>query len=291
MNEPAANHGAVSEGHVTSADGTRIGFLRQGDGPGLVLVQGAMGTAYSFTELAAALSSTYTVYSVDRRGRGLSPKPYDSAHDIARDVDDIDVVLEETGAASVFGLSSGAIITLEAARTLPRVTRAAVYEPPFYADGISREGVRRLDAEIERGDLPAALLTSLLTAGSAPRQLQLVPRPLARLLAAAVLSADARRPPPAPRLRDLLPGIRFDFNVVEGKDGAIGTFASVDKPVLLRSGTTSAAFLRQSVTTLAEILPRAHHVVIEGAGHSGPWNASQGGRPLLVAARLREFFV
>src|SRR5262245_12996506 len=38
--------------HAVSADGTRIGFERRGSGPALVLVQGAMGTAYTFRELA-----------------------------------------------------------------------------------------------------------------------------------------------------------------------------------------------------------------------------------------------
>ena len=59
----------------------------------------------------------------------------------------------ETGASRVFGLSSGAVITLEAARTLPRITHAAVYEPPFYPGGISHPGIRQLNTEIERGDL------------------------------------------------------------------------------------------------------------------------------------------
>lgn len=48
-------------GHVLSADGTRIGFERLGAGPGLVLVQGAMGTAYTYRQLAQALADSFTV--------------------------------------------------------------------------------------------------------------------------------------------------------------------------------------------------------------------------------------
>ena len=276
--------------HVVSRDGTRIGYLQTGRGPGIVLVQGAMGDAFNFQELAAALSPFLTVYCADRRGRGMSPKSYDAGHNIARDVEDIDAILSKTGATYVFGLSSGAVITLEAARTLDRVVKVAVFEPPFYANGISHAGIRRLNAEIEGGDLGAALIDSLLTAGTAPMVFKLLPRPIARLFGRAVLSADARRRSPYARLRDLLPGVRYDFNAVGGMDGKINFYADMHKPVLLLSGTKSPAFLRQSVRTLEQILPIAQHVELDGLGHDGPWNESRGGQPHDVAGALRNFF-
>jgi len=281
----------ASRRHVTSRDGTRIGFLQQGRGPGLVLVQGAMGTAEHYRELADALSRHFSVHSVDRRGRGMSPRPYDSDHDIARDVEDVDAVLAETGATRVFGLSSGAVITLEATRTLPRVERAAVYEPPFYPEGISWAQIRRLEGEIDRGDLPSALITALRAAGTAPAPVRVLPHRVLRVLAAGVLAADAHAPGPAHmELRQLLPGIRYDFNAVGGMDGKIQTLSTIEQPVLLLSGTRSPAFLQQSVRTLEGILPRAERVELEGLSHSGPWNASRGGRPALVAEALRRFF-
>lgn len=280
----------VTQHHVPSADGTRIGFFRRGAGPGLLLIQGAMATAHNFADLAQALAADFTVYTPDRRGRGISPKPYDSGHHIARDVEDLDAILADTGASRVFGLSSGAVITLEAARTLPRITQAAVYEPPFYADGISRDGIRRLDAEIERGDLAAALVDALLVAQTAPALIRILPRPLTRLLAAVVLRLDGRRSGRYTALRDLLPGVRYDFNDVGGIDRKIHTFASVGQPMLLLSGTRSPAFLRQSIRELAGILPRAQHIELDGLDHSSSWNADRGGRPDVVAAPLREFF-
>lgn len=249
-----------------------------------------MGTAHDFEDLALALSPTFTVYTPDRRGRGLSPRPYDGEHDIARDVEDVDAMLTETGADRVFGLSSGAMITLEAARTLPRIVRAAVYEPPFYSDGISHEGIRRLNAEIERGDLPSALVSALRVSETAPRALGLLPRPVARVLASIVLSVDARKPGKNAKLRDLLPGIRYDFNVVGGRDGEMATFVSIQQPMLLLSGTKSPAFLRQSIRKLQGVLPLARHVESDGLDHSSSWNASRGGSPDVVAAALREYF-
>nr|WP_269329147.1 alpha/beta hydrolase [Kineosporia babensis] len=264
--------------------------MRRGQGPGILLVQGAMGTAHTYDQLSQALSSHFTVYALDRRGRGLSPRPYEQQHTIARDVEDIDVFLEHTGSSFVYGLSSGAVITLEATRTLPRITRAAVYEPPFYRDGISLEGVRRLNAEIERGDLPAALVTSLLTSGTAPAPLRLLPRPAARTLAALVLAVDARKAPSEQRLQDLLPGIRYDFNAVAGQDGRMSTFASIEAPMLLLGGTKSPAFLRQAIRDLAETLPQATLVELEGLDHAGSWNSARGDGPERVASQLKDFF-
>lgn len=100
-----------SKEYVTSKDGTRIGFLCWGIGPGIVLVQGAMATAYNFEQLAQSMAHNFTVYTPYRPGRRMSPKPYDSKHNIARDVEDLEAILTKTGASQIFGLSSGAMIT------------------------------------------------------------------------------------------------------------------------------------------------------------------------------------
>src|SRR6266567_5236386 len=59
---------------VTSADGTPIAFSRSGEGPPVILVDGALcyrgfGPA---AKLAARLSRRLTVFTYDRRGRGGS---------------------------------------------------------------------------------------------------------------------------------------------------------------------------------------------------------------------------
>jgi pimeloyl-ACP methyl ester carboxylesterase len=198
---------SITESYITSQDGTRIGYLQRGSGPGLVLVQGAMGTAYNYDDLANVLASSFTVYTPDRRGRGMSPKPYTADYTIARDVEDIDALLAATGASRVFGLSSGAMITLEAVRTLPRITQAAVYEPPFYRDGISHTGIQALNAEIESGNLGTGLVTTLATTQMVPAADKL-PKPIARILGGFALWVDDRRPGPYARIRNLLPSVQ-----------------------------------------------------------------------------------
>ena len=127
--------------NVISKDGTSIGYTKIGQGPVLILVDGALCYRASGPNgpLAELLSAHFTVYTYDRRGRGGSRevKPYA----IEREVEDIAAIIEEAGqSAYLYGISSGAALALEAAMRLPSVTKLALYEAPFVVDG-SRQPV------------------------------------------------------------------------------------------------------------------------------------------------------
>src|SRR5438477_4496424 len=141
---------------VTSHDGTTIGYRRVGDGPGLVVLHGAMESSRSHLQLAEALADSFTVFLPDRRGRGLSG-PYPAGYSVRTEVDDMAAVLAKTGAQYVFGVSSGAIIWLYAALELPAIRKAAIFEPPLPIDDVkSRPLMRRFDDEIARGKVASA---------------------------------------------------------------------------------------------------------------------------------------
>src|SRR3982751_5903776 len=89
---------------VISADGTVIGYRQLGSGPKLILVHGGMQASQKFLKLSEALADTFTVYVVDRRGRGLSGKHGDH-YSVAREVEDIQALVDKTGARFIFGLS------------------------------------------------------------------------------------------------------------------------------------------------------------------------------------------
>lgn len=287
--------------HTTSRDGTSIGYLTRSSGtasgPGIVLIQGAMATCRQYDDLATSLASTFTVHTTDRRGRGLSPKPYDQTHDIARDVEDLEAVLVATASSRVFGLSSGAMIVLEATRTLPpgRIAQAAVYEPPFYpstpGQELSRKGVQQLNAEVESGDYASALLSALTLSRAGLPILNYIPRPIGRLLTASILYAESWKEKGMSgdtKLVDLVPSVRYDFNDVERmNERGMENLRSIQQPVLLISGTKSAEYLQESVRRLEGILPNAKHVVLEGLDHGGAWN---GKGAAMVAQVLKEFF-
>jgi pimeloyl-ACP methyl ester carboxylesterase len=65
---------------VISRDGTPIAFDRSGNGPALILVDGALcsRTFGPSPKIAPLLAKHFTVYVYDRRGRGQSGdvKPY-----------------------------------------------------------------------------------------------------------------------------------------------------------------------------------------------------------------------
>ena len=71
---------------VTSKDGTSIEYDILGQGPPLLIVNGAMSVRdFVFArKMAEGLASKFTVYNYDRRGRGgsVDTKPYAAQREI-----------------------------------------------------------------------------------------------------------------------------------------------------------------------------------------------------------------
>ena len=120
---------------VTSNDGTPIAFDRTGDGPAVILVGGAFQVRVDpkMSQLAALLAPRYSVLTYDRRGRGDSGDT--APYAVEREVGDLEALIKEAGgSAFVFGMSSGAVLALDAAAYGLPTTKLAVYEPPFIVD-------------------------------------------------------------------------------------------------------------------------------------------------------------
>jgi pimeloyl-ACP methyl ester carboxylesterase len=119
---------------VTSKDGTRIAYDVYGQGPAVILVDGAMATRAfgGSTELAKSLAKAgVTTCAYDRRTRGESgdTQPYA----VAREIEDIEALIYLAGGtAHLYGKSSGGALALEAAAVLgKKVNKLAVYEVPY----------------------------------------------------------------------------------------------------------------------------------------------------------------
>ena len=89
-------------------------------------------------KLAQLLSARFTVYSYDRRGRGDSG---DSArYAVSREIEDLAAMIGAAGGnAHVWGLSSGAVLALEAADGGVPIRKLAIQEPPLVVDPADRQ--------------------------------------------------------------------------------------------------------------------------------------------------------
>jgi pimeloyl-ACP methyl ester carboxylesterase len=313
-------------GSVTSRDGTTIGYRQLGCGPGVIAVHGGMQAAQNLMKLAGALADSFTVYLPDRRGRGLSGPP-GSRYSLATECEDIDALAQATGAGNIFGLSSGAIIALQAALALPAIGKAALYEPPLSVNGSTPTGwVARYDREVTQGKLASAAITAARGTQTAPPVLRFMPRIAVELLLNAALRpggnrAGGRGSPaggsPARRaalrmllwplrkaaqrnqapgeaasrhdvpLRTLVPTMHYDAQLVLETEGTLHTFASTPADMLLLGGSKSPAYLKTSLDALASVLPRAQRAELTGCDHLAPDNS---GAPERVAQKLRSFF-
>jgi pimeloyl-ACP methyl ester carboxylesterase len=278
-------------GSVVSRDGTTIGYRQLGQGPGLVMLHGAMESAQSHMQLAEALADIYTVYLPDRRGRGLSG-PYGKGYGVQEDVEDLDALLTKTGAHFVFGVSSGAIISLQAALTLPAIHKAAIFEPPLMSSGSApTRWLTRFDNEIAQGKVAAAMITGMKGAGMGPPMLNLIPRwLLERMTTMMMASEDKKASRDDVTMRMLAPTLHYDFQLVIEMDGALESFRALRAEVLLLGGTKSPAYLTRAVAALEKVLPHVTRVEFPGLGHEASGNTDRRGQPERVAQELRRFF-
>lgn len=276
---------------VTSSDGTTISYRQLGDGPGLVLLHGAMESSESHLQLAEALADSFTVYLPDRRGRGMSGM-YGEDYSIAKEVADLDALLTATNTHNIFGVSAGAIIALRSALDLPAVWKAAIFEPPLIVnESLSTGFLARYDSEIAQGKIVSALVTGMLGAQMGPSIFKYVPRPLLEYLTKTMVSREDRSAAPdAVTMRKLAPTLHYEFQLAFEANDTLEGLKDVQADIMLLGGSRSPAYLKTALDALAKMLPNARRVEFPGLGHGATGNTNRGGKPVLVAKELLRFF-
>ncbi|MGW4642376.1 alpha/beta fold hydrolase [Sphaerisporangium sp. NPDC004334] len=240
---------------VTSADGTEIAYERAGEGPALVLVDGAMchRAAGPMRPLAALLRDRFTVHAYDRRGRGESSDTPPYA--VAREVEDLQAVIARAGGrAFVYGISSGAALALAAAAAGSGIAGLALYEPPFMAeveDGPhSKEYTERLRELLDagrRGDAVALFMT--------------------RVGVPAAVVAGMREQSSWAAFEAIAPTLAYDDAVLTGGVVPRDLARAVAVPSLVLAGDAGPAPLRQAARATAEALPNAEYRTLPGQTH------------------------
>lgn len=265
---------------VTSQDGTKIAFDRVGSGPAVVLINGAM--AYramdpTLGRLAELLSTDFSVYNFDRRGRGESGDTQPFAK--TREIEDVQALIDDAGGqAALFGVSSGGAIALETAATTPGVTKVVVYEVPFIVDDSRRPVIdyeghsKRLVAEGRLDELLNEYIPlvfgMLEEADSTAGHEQAMPEHDPNAEEQAQGEQDQAM---MDALYAVLPTIPYDAAFVGefmvGKPLPADHWADVTVPVLVADGGASPAWLRAAADALAEVLPNASRETLAGQTH------------------------
>jgi pimeloyl-ACP methyl ester carboxylesterase len=258
---------------VLSKDGTAIAFDRLGHGSPVILVDGALcyrGMGQS-GQLAELLAQHFTVFTYDRRGRGDSGDT--APYAVEREVEDIAALLSEAGgAAFVWGMSSGAVLALEAANRLSGIKKLALYEAPFILDdsrSTTEDDWIRIGEAVavdRRSDAVKLFLKSVGVPGFFMAVMQLMP----------VWS----------ELKAVAHTLPYDGAIVRdnqrGNPLPASRWASVTVPTLVVDGGKSPAWMRHANRSLATVLPNAQYRTLRGQTHML--------KPKAHAPLLVEFF-
>jgi pimeloyl-ACP methyl ester carboxylesterase len=258
------------------------------------MLHGSMESSQSHMQLAQALADAFTVYLPDRRGHNL-PGPFRKDYRMQKEVDDVDALLTQTGTHNVFGVSSGGIICLQSALTLPAVHKVALYEPALIVNGsISMAFLPRYNREITQGKMAAALVTAMQGAQLGPAIFNVIPRPLLEFLTTRAMQSENKTARPGDvTMRILAPTLHYDFELVAEMAETLETFKAVRAEVLLLGGSKSPVWLKAALDALMTVLPHVKRVEFPGLDHgasSDPSSTNRGGQPAVVAQELRRFF-
>lgn len=252
--------------HVTSKDGTRIGFWRSGGGPPLVLVHGTATAHWTFRFIVPALSDRFTIYAIDRRGRGESDDGAEYA--LERELEDVAAVVDSIDEpAGLFGHSYGATLALAVALVTRNLHKLVLYEPAPGVPGVPSEDLERIDELVARGEGEEALVHAFRSFGLTPEEIEQMrasPTWPARLAAAHTVTREVRA--------------EEAYHVDPER------FRHLATPVLLLLGEQSPDWASEGTERIRAILPDARVAILRGEGHVAIMTA-----PELVADEVARF--
>ena len=262
---------------VTSRDGTPIAYERGGEGPPLVLVHGTTSDHSTWELVQPELHKHFTVYAMDRRGRGESGGGGGSAYNIEREFEDVVAIIDSIdGPVDLFGHSYGAICVLEAALRSNQVRRLVLYEGTFpvpegtelYPPG----ALDRVRSSLKAGDREAALTTFYLDIVlMSPEEIEMF-----------------RSLPLWPARVALAPTIPHEMQALESYTLAFdpAKLSNLRTPTLLLLGGDSPAIEKAAAEALDAALPDSRIVVMPDQAHLAHRTA-----PELFAREVVQFLL
>ena len=178
-----------------------------------------------------------------------------------REVEDIDALIDHAGgAAFLYGISSGAVLALEAASKLPgKVDKVVLYEPPFIVDDshapLPSDYVEKIDAAVAAGDRSTAASYFFTDALGIPAEYvePMMSEPWwgGMEAVAHTIAYDGR----------------IMGNTMSGNPLPEGSWATATMPVLVLVGGNSEPFFHTGGQAVVDILPDARFAPLEGQDH------------------------
>lgn len=244
--------------YVVSSDGTRIAYERRGEGPPLVLVHGT-GIDHSYWDpVAPELGRHFTVYSVDRRGRGQSGET--APYAIQREFEDVAAIVASiAGDVFLLGHSYGALCSLEAALLAKNIRKVILNEPPMYTTvevSFPEDARAKVLACAGAGEWEKVLVMLYEAGGMSAAELSVLrslPSWRARIQAAPTI------------LREILSVRAYSFDPARLKN--------LKTPVLLLVGGETSPVYTAAVEALHSSLPDNRLVVLPGQPHDAALTA------------------
>jgi pimeloyl-ACP methyl ester carboxylesterase len=254
---------------LVSNDGTTIAYETVGDGPPVILVDGAMCFRDSgpMRPIASELAAHFTAVLYDRRGRGESGDTPPSS--VQREVEDLEALIRTVGApVSLFGISSGAALSLRTALALgpDRVSHLVMFEPPYLPEGFLGQAAQYtadLTRALAEGRREDALETFMRHVGVPEQGI-----------------AGSRQSPTWDATVALAPTLAHD-DAAMGDSRVPADAALVEIPTLTLASAGSPPMLHHGPQVAAAAIPGATFELIPGTFHEPD--------PAALAARLAEF--
>jgi pimeloyl-ACP methyl ester carboxylesterase len=265
--------------NITSNDGTMIGFRRIGMGPSLVIVPGTARTSAHYIRLAESLADQFTVYIMDRRGRGNSG-PQSTNYSLKKEQEDVTAVLKKAQATFLFGHSYGGLVALDVALEYP-LLKLAIYEPGVsindslpiiwisdYEDALVQKNyceAHKIFLKAMGVDIPDEQLEEIIQAMS--------------------------QSPEWEETVMLMPTIANEFKEAHRVDSTFEKYKGIEAETLMLTGTLGTDdfifFNKMATQALESVIPNLNTLTLQDLDHNAPDIHA----PDQVAQVLKDFFL
>lgn len=216
----------------------------------MVLVHGTTLDHASWDLVRPGFEEHFTVYAMDRRGRGESGDA--DEYELDREFEDVTAVIESIDSpVTLVGHSFGALCALEAALRTDNLRKLVLYEPPLDQGAGTDAALAEMKTLLADGANEQALVLFLREfPGDTPEDI------------------DRQRSEPYWKKRvDAADTAYREPHRIEQTEFDLARYAAITTPTLLVSGSESPQHLRETIDALADALPNSQVAILEGEAH------------------------